>query len=95
VLDLIDQVEQQSSTEQPVEDLGYTDADIKRFQQIAGLTGTSGYSTTPNEQYADVEAVTNQAGADSWQGTKDPADIRGEHPSLYPGTVYGVRNGNN
>jgi hypothetical protein len=24
-------------------------------------------------------------------GTKDPADIKGEHPSLYPGKVYGVR----
>jgi hypothetical protein len=91
VLDLIDQVEQQSSTEQPVEELGYTDADIKRFQQIAGLKGPGEYSTAPNEQYADVEAVTNQAGADGWQGTKHPADIKGEHPSLYPGTVHGAK----
>lgn len=91
VLDLIDQVENDSPAEQPVEDLGYTDADIKRFQQIAGLKVSGEYSTAPNEQYADLEAVTNQAGADGWQGTKDPADIRGEHPSLYPGTVYGVK----
>ena len=90
ILDVIDQAEQQQS-EQPVEQLGYTENDIKRFQQIAGLKGPGEYTTTPNEQYAGIEAVTNQAGADGWQGTKDPADIRGEHPSLYPGKVYGAR----
>ena len=91
VLDILDQAEPQEQPEQPIEDMGYTDADIKRFQQIAGLTTDKQYSTTPNEQYADVDAVTNQAGADSWQGTKDPADIKGEHPSLYPGKVYGAK----
>lgn len=91
ILDVIDQAEEQKQPEQPIEELGYTDKDIKRFQQIAGLKGHGEYSTTPNEQYAGIEAVTDQAGADGWQGTKDPADIRGEHPSLYPGKVYGVR----
>jgi hypothetical protein len=90
VLDVIDQVEAQAA-EQPVEDLGYTEKDIKRFRQIAGLTTDKQYSTEPNEQYMDIDAVTVDAGADSWQGTKDPADIKGEHPSLYPGKVYGVR----
>lgn len=75
------------------EDLGaYTDSDIKRFSQIKDLAAPGeGYSTRPNERYADVTAVTTDAGADSWQGTKNPADIRGEHPSLYPGRVYGTR----
>ena len=90
VLDVIDQVEAQAA-EQPVEDLGYTEKDIKRFRQIAGLTTDKQYSTEPNEQYMDIDAVTVDAGADQWQGTKDPADIKGEHPSLYPGRVYGVR----
>ena len=90
VLDVIDQVEAQAA-EQPVEDLGYTEKDIKRFRQIAGLTTDKQYSTEPNEQYMDIDAVTVDAGADSWQGTKHPADIRGEHPSLYPGTVHGAR----
>jgi hypothetical protein len=90
VLDIIDQAEAQGA-EQPVEDMGYTDADIKRFKQIAGLTTSGEYSTEPNEQYADIDAVTVDAGSDSWQGTKHPADIRGEHPSLYPGTVHGAR----
>jgi hypothetical protein len=90
VLDVIDQAEAQQA-EQPVEELGYTDKDIKRFRQIAGLTTDKQYGTKPNEQYMDIDAVTQDAGADSWQGTKDPADIRGEHPSLYPGRVYGAR----
>lgn len=90
VLDVIDQAEAQSA-EQPVEDMGYSEKDIKRFRQIAGLTTDKQYSTEPNEQYMDVNAVTVDAGADQWQGTKDPADIKGEHPSLYPGTVYGAK----
>ena len=90
VLDVIDQAEAQQA-EQPVEDLGYSEKDIKRFRQIAGLTTDKQYSTEPNEQYMDIDAVTVDAGADSWQGTKHPADIKGEHPSLYPGTVHGAR----
>ena len=90
VLDIIDQAEAQE-VEQPVEDMGYSEADIKRFKQIAGLTTSGEYSTQPNEQYMDIDAVTVDAGADSWQGTKHSADIRGEHPSLYPGTVHGAR----
>ena len=90
VLDVIDQAEAQQA-EQPVEELGYTDKDIKRFRQIAGLTTDKQYTTEPNEQYMDIDAVTVDAGADQWQGTKHPADIRGEHPSLYPGTVHGAR----
>ena len=90
VLDVIDQAEAQEA-EQPVEDMGYSEHDIKRFKQIAGLTTDKQYSTEPNEQYMDINAVTVDAGADQWQGTKHPADIRSEHPSLYPGTVHGAR----
>lgn len=90
VLDVIDQAEAQQ-VETPVEELGYTDKDIKRFRQIAGLTTDKQYSTEPNEQYMNIDAVTVDAGADQWQGTKHPADIKGEHPSLYPGKVHGAR----
>jgi hypothetical protein len=90
VLDVIDQVEAQAA-EQPVEDMGYSDKDIKRFRQIAGLTTDKQYSTEPNEQYMDIDAVTVDAGSDTWQGTKDPADLRAAHPNLYPGTAYGAR----
>jgi hypothetical protein len=93
ILDVIDGVER-TQPDDSVEEKGYKDSDIKRFKQIVDLADESrpeGYSTRPNEQYADINAVTQDAGADSWQGTKDPADIRGEHPSLYPGRVYGSK----
>jgi len=93
VLDIIDQAEAQQP-EQPVEDTAYSDNDLKRFRQIVDLAAEpehQEYSNQPNEQYADIDAVTVDAGSDSWQGTKHPADIRGEHPSLYPGTVHGAR----
>ena len=91
VLDVIDQAESQQA-EQPAEYMGYSEQDIKRFRQIAGLTSADKqYSTEPKEEYMDIDAVTVDAGSDGWQGTKHPADIRGEHPSLYPGTVHGAR----
>jgi hypothetical protein len=93
ILDVIDGVEK-PQPDDSVEQRGYSDRDIKRFKQIVDLAATEAdpsYSNEPNEQYADIDAVTQDAGADSWQGTKDPADIKGEHPSLYPGRVHGVR----
>ena len=90
ILDIIDDIERQQP-ERPVEDMGYEEKDVKRFRQVADLTTDKQYSTEPQEQYMDIDAVTQNAGADGWQGTKDPADIRGEHPSLYPGKVYGAR----
>lgn len=91
ILDIIDDIEQQQPDDSQ-EERAYQDSDIKRFRQIVDLADTDvtdGYANEPKEQYANIDAVTTDAGADSWQGTKDPADIRGEHPSLYPGRVYG------
>jgi hypothetical protein len=67
--------------------------DIRRFRQIVDLADQgeqTEYSNTPKEEYAGLDAVTNKAGG-GMQAPKDPADIKGEHPSLYPGKVYGVR----
>jgi len=93
ILDVIDG--EQSQLEQPLETAqGYRDTDVKRFKQIVDLADQgepTEYSNTPKEQYADIASVTVDAGAENMNGTKDPADIRGEHPSLYPGKVYGVR----
>ena len=83
MLDVIDKIEDQQP-EQPIEDMGYTDSDIKRFKQIAGLTTDKEYSTEPNEQYMDIDSVTVDAGADQWQGTKEPEDIRGNSFKIYP-----------
>lgn len=93
ILDVIDGAEVQEQPESPADEEGgaYQETDIKRFKQIVDLASTEQYSTAPQEAYASIDAVTVDAGADGMNGTKDPADIRGEHPSLYPGTVYGVK----
>jgi hypothetical protein len=84
VLDAIDSIEQEQP-EHPVEDMGYSENDIKRFKQIAGLEpGTSSYTTAPNEQYADISAVTVDAGAIGVNGTKEPEDLRGNSFKIYP-----------
>lgn len=94
ILDVIDGVDHEQSNDS-VDHKTYTDADIKRFKQIVDLADkpeeTPEFANEPNEQYADLDSVTTNAGADGMNGTKHPADIRGEHPSLYPGTVYGAK----
>jgi len=93
ILDIIDGVER-AQPDDSQEERAYHDRDIKRFRQIVDLADTeasTGYRNEPQEQYADIDSVTVNAGSDSWQGTKHPADIRGEHPSLYPGRVYGSK----
>jgi hypothetical protein len=94
ILDVIDDPENQtpieSKTEQSID--AYND-EIRRFRQIVDLAdqgNSTEYSNTPKEEYAGLDSVTSAAGG-GIQIPKDPADIRGEHPSLYPGKVYGVR----
>ncbi len=76
----------------PAEQEGGVQDDIRRFRQIVDLADTkpSEYPNTPREEYADVDSVTSAAGG-GMQAPKHPADIRGEHPSIYPGKVYGAR----
>jgi len=96
VLDIIDQAEQQEKPSMTV-DLVATaqegDDELRRIQQVVDLlTGNERptLANSPDERYADIDAVTTDAGG-GVNGPKHPADIRGEHPSLYPGTVYGAR----
>lgn len=84
ILDIIDGVDQQSHESTPTG--SYSDRDIKRFKQIVDLADQEvalTYSNEPKEQYADLDAVTVSAGADQWQGTKDPKDIRGTTTRIY------------
>jgi hypothetical protein len=63
----------------------YSD-ELRRMKQIAGLREPgemSPLSNAPNPQYADVDAVTVDAGGGPNQ-PKHPADIRGNSQSLYP-----------
>jgi hypothetical protein len=82
ILDIIDGVER-PQPDDSVEEKAYSDDDIKRFRQIVDLINTGPVSTEPHEQYAGVDAVTVNAGADSWQGTKDAKDIRGTTTRIY------------
>ena len=69
--------------------------DIRRFKQIVDLvsdeeTGTmSPFSNAPNESYADIDAVTKDAGG-GVNNPKHPSDQRVQHPSMYPGHQHQV-----
>jgi hypothetical protein len=75
------------------EEESFGNDDIRRFRQIVDLADNgepTEYTNTPKEEYAGIDAVTTAAGG-GMQAPKHPADIRGEHPSLYPGTVHGAK----
>ena len=68
-------------------------SDANHFTQIADLitqANFADYANEPNEQYADVDAVTTHAGG-GINGPKHPSDIRVDHTSMYPAHQYGVR----
>jgi hypothetical protein len=87
VLDLVDraEIEKPKEPEMQVTVQAQGDPDeLARIKQIAGLltTGETEYSNSPEEKVADVDAVI-ASGTDLMK-SKHPADIRGEHPSMYP-----------
>jgi hypothetical protein len=90
VLDIIDQVDTDADQldDTPV---GYANDDLARFKQIAGIAGDTGemsvLANSPNEEYADIAAVTTDAGG-GVNGPKHPADMRGDHPSMYPASQW-------
>lgn len=94
ILDLIDQAEQDQQPEpiavvaktevEPGNDL---DDNVRRFKQIVDLVSgqqdPAAFANEPEEKIADIDSVTVDAGG-GWNGPKHPADIRGEHPSMFP-----------
>ena len=75
ILDTLEMIEQDSERDQ---------SDENRSKQIQDLRGQQHYTTEPQEQYADIDAVTKNAGG-GWQGPKDVADIRGDSVRVYGG----------
>lgn len=59
--------------------------DINRWRQIVDLAdnGAEPYGNSPKERYADIEAVTTNAGG-GLNGPKHPHDLRIKDPSAYP-----------
>lgn len=97
LLDLIDRVEQEQNNKPEIEiEIESPDqaSDENHFKQIADLAGQpnlyTDFANQPNEKYASLDSVTKNAGG-GVNGPKHPADIKGEHPSLYPGKVYGAK----
>ena len=87
VLDLLDQLESQEKPEPDitgsieVQRVGGDD-DVSRFRQIFALLDKGEelpLANTPNEKYADVDAVTTLAGG-GVNGPKHPDDIRVKDP---------------
>ena len=69
------------------------DEELARMKQIAGLLPVdveTEYANEPQEMYADIDSVTKDAGG-GVNGPKHPADIRGEHPSMYPAYQAGFK----
>lgn len=68
------------------------DEELARMKQIAGLLpvdANTEYANEPQEMYADVDAVTKDAGG-GVNGPKHPSDLRGDHVSLYPNHQHKV-----
>ncbi len=81
ILTVLDNIETESPT---------ADEEQDRLRQIDDLIDqgkSSPLSNAPNEQYADIDSVTVNAGG-GINGPKHPADIRGDHPSMYPASQW-------
>lgn len=92
VLDMLDRAESLPGSEheivvKPVEaEPEHTDdSELLRMRQIAGLIGSGDvdYSNSPEEKYADVDAIT--CSGDDVHKSKHPTDLRGNSISLYQG----------
>jgi hypothetical protein len=95
VLDLIDAIDTKPTGTIEITDIPNEPGEqTSRFKQIFQILSNrdvpTEYSNSPNEVVTDVDSVTTLAGG-GVNGNKHPADIKGEHPSLYPGKVYGAK----
>jgi hypothetical protein len=94
VLDLLDKQDENVTVDVDTVVPNEPGEQTSRFKQIFHMLSQRNvakeYSNSPRDAVADIEAVTTLAGG-GVNGSKHPADIRGEHPSLYPGQVWGDR----
>lgn len=92
VLDLIDQIECNSTSEvtTPDTEVIQTGVDTNRFKQIFDFISNqqaTQYDNSPAEVVASIDSVTTAAGG-GWNGPKNPADMRGDSISLYPNSQH-------
>jgi len=100
VIDQIEQKEQQAeipasatiSVSVPPEEVHQADVVEPGFKQIFDLLSGrrhGQYANSPTETVAGIDSVTKDAGAEGWNGTKHPADLRVKDPSMYPNSQLG------
>lgn len=93
ILDIIDSLEQSNNDEHTTGctvDLTSNNSppeELSQFKHILNLLSTKEYSTRPDPAYADINAVTVDAGG-GLNGPKHPADIRGSTVAIYPDKQY-------
>lgn len=87
LLDLIDHIDSNQEINSDQEMSIETGVDSNRFRQIFDLISSDTdqmYDNSPAVVVADIDSVTTHAGG-GWNGPKNPADLRGNSFSLYPG----------
>jgi hypothetical protein len=94
VLDLIDKIDCQDQDDKlvailPEPEQIQTGVDTNRFKHIFAMLDAERnnppmYDNSPNEVITGIDAVTKDAGG-GWNGPKNPADLKGNSISLFPG----------
>ena len=83
LLDMLDQKRQEQIDQAIPNEQGEQTSRFKQiFSALNQRTQPKQYSNSPGESIEDIEAVTKLAGG-GINGSKHPADIRGEHGRLY------------
>jgi hypothetical protein len=91
LLDLLDQIDHASDPSGIDADVtiihNHNGDDVNRLKQISGILPDfdcdKSYANEPQEKYAEIEAVTIDAGG-GMNGPKHPHDIRVKDPSQHP-----------
>lgn len=91
ILDILDAIDQYDQEQEQQKSIRNVDPETSnRLNQISDLLDKqqSDIANRPNEQYADIEAVT--ATGNDVNKSKHPADIRTNAPSMYPGYQHNI-----
>ena len=83
VLDIIDGAEAPAEPVVAVEIAAEPEADVMDMQRLAGILADPEYANGPNEVIAPVAAAF--PAGDDVHHSKNPADIRTNAPSMFPG----------
>ena len=83
VLDIVDGAQAPAEPVVAVEITAEPETDVMDMQRLAGILADPEYANEPNEVIAPVAAAF--PAGDDVHHSKNPADIRTDAPSMYPG----------